>query len=199
MNLEEVKRDHWHTEYQKDCHGCWGIAEVERLEATIEPVRSWYDGDGRYADVGGMLTWAIQDLQTDRKELLRLKAKVERLTAQLQPQEESQEPDEFTKLRQEVEKLKAELEAMRTIDPARNAYLIEAKGSLETNQQLRKTLKDIKTEAEHPDMPRSAVNAVKLFSIKRLVEKALRPLPGVSFKDTKGFPGVLGKLHSDDS
>lgn len=52
---------------------------IEMLEATLDPVRDWYDGDGRITDNVLMLGEAIADLQKDRKELLRLTAEVKSL------------------------------------------------------------------------------------------------------------------------
>lgn len=81
------------------------VAEVERLEATIEPVRDWYDGDGRFTDIAKMLTDAIADLQVycaDRAELLKLKAEVEKLKDNRVLDREAN--------RTERDKLKAELE-----------------------------------------------------------------------------------------
>jgi len=48
-------------------------AEMERLKATIEPVRDWYDGDGESDDVVAMLKAAIEDLQSNRAEVLQLR------------------------------------------------------------------------------------------------------------------------------
>jgi hypothetical protein len=48
-------------------------AENDRLRATIEPVRDWYDGDGERTDVVAMLHDAIEDLQRDRADALKLK------------------------------------------------------------------------------------------------------------------------------
>lgn len=42
------------------------------------------------------------------------------------------------------------------------------------NTKFRKALEEIKTEAGHPASPTSRVNAVRLFAIKRLAEKALK-------------------------
>ncbi len=50
------------------------MAYVKQLEATINPVREWFSGDGEITDVVQMLTEAISELQKDRKELLRLGA-----------------------------------------------------------------------------------------------------------------------------
>ena len=58
-------------------------AEVKKLKATIEPVRSWYDGDGRLTDVAEMLTAAIADLQQDRAAVLTLGPRVAKLETAL--------------------------------------------------------------------------------------------------------------------
>ena len=47
---------------------------IKQLEATIEPVREWFSGDGENTDVVQMLTEAIIELQKDRKELLSMGA-----------------------------------------------------------------------------------------------------------------------------
>ncbi len=39
---------------------------IAELEAALEPVRDWYDGDGERTDAAAMLRDAIADLQTDR-------------------------------------------------------------------------------------------------------------------------------------
>ena len=54
-------------------------AEIARLKATIEPVRSWYDGDGEVTDVAEMLALAVADLQDDRAAVLKLGARVAEL------------------------------------------------------------------------------------------------------------------------
>lgn len=54
-------------------------AKIAELEATIEPVKSWYDGGGKSPNVVTMLRFAIADLQTDRAENLALRAKVAEL------------------------------------------------------------------------------------------------------------------------
>ena len=53
------------------------MAYVKQLEATINPVRDWFDEDGKNTDVVQMLTEAIIQLPIDRKELLRLSAIVD--------------------------------------------------------------------------------------------------------------------------
>jgi hypothetical protein len=46
--------------------------ERDELRATLDPVRDWYDGDGERTDVAAMLRDAIEDLQRDRKDALKL-------------------------------------------------------------------------------------------------------------------------------
>ena len=48
---------------------------IRELEATIEPVRDWYDGDGERTDTAEMLRDAIADLQADRKRRNELESK----------------------------------------------------------------------------------------------------------------------------
>ena len=52
------------------------IIYIKRLEATIDPVREWFDVDGEITDVVQMLTEAISELQKDRNELLGMGAAV---------------------------------------------------------------------------------------------------------------------------
>lgn len=45
---------------------------IKELEATLDPVKDWYDGDGERTDVVAMLKDAIADLQEDRATSLNL-------------------------------------------------------------------------------------------------------------------------------
>ena len=47
--------------------------ENARMLSAFEPVRHWYDGDGERTDVVAMLKDAVEDLQHDRKDCLRLR------------------------------------------------------------------------------------------------------------------------------
>jgi len=50
----------------------WAANRIRALEATIDPVKDWYEGEGD-RDTVAMLNDAIADLQQDRVEVLRLK------------------------------------------------------------------------------------------------------------------------------
>lgn len=51
---------------------------LERIAAAFEPIRSWYDGDGRETDLAAMIAAAAIDLERDRKELLAVYAEGQR-------------------------------------------------------------------------------------------------------------------------
>ena len=68
LNLRPIKQVQGkHSLFVKDL-----INEVEALRATINPVLDWYDGDGRRTDVVVMLREAIEDLQRDRANNIKL-------------------------------------------------------------------------------------------------------------------------------
>ena len=46
------------------------------FDSLIDPVRDWYDGDGRHTDAASMIAEAIKDLQRDRMAILHLRQKV---------------------------------------------------------------------------------------------------------------------------
>jgi hypothetical protein len=59
------------------------VDRVKTLEATIEPVRDWYEGNGD-RDVVDMLKDAIADLQDDRSMNIKLRHRVKILTQRLE-------------------------------------------------------------------------------------------------------------------
>lgn len=63
--------------------------ELDNLKAAFAPVADWYNGDGECEDFPRMVRLAIADLQQDRAENIKLRAKRDALIEALTPSAET--------------------------------------------------------------------------------------------------------------
>jgi chromosome segregation ATPase len=155
-------------------------ARVKELEATIEPVRHWYDGDGRFTNVAAMLHNAIDDLQSDRKDVLALQARVKELEAVVHVLETT-EPEDVQALRAKLaaaEKERRESEAGADREERmREEMQHERDNAITERDALRATIKALvgaleEIKALHPVM------ATHVLEVIDIVDEALASVKG---------------------